>query len=134
MIKAEAIVAGRTVVFDPSSLLPPSRRFFLITQAIGDDAYAAVNVTSRSSKRFSKGDLKRLVPAADEVHCDLNLTALMGRKVSVELTFGKTIGVVTEVQTKTTRILGVDVEVPVGVSIDGEVLRFSEVRGIDLAP
>lgn len=132
MIKPEAIVVGRTVVLDPNSLLPPSRRHFLITNEIGD-GWAGVNVTTRSSKRFTRDDLKRLIPTRDTVHCDLDLTAMLGRKISIELTFGNTVGICTEIQTKTTTLLGVDVELPVGIAVDGEMLRYSEVRSITLA-
>ena len=132
-MKPEAIRLGRTIVRDPGSTIPQSRSYYRITERRDDGQFVAVNITSRTSKRFAPGDIKRLVPASDTIDSQVDLSALMGRKVIIELSFGKTEGYITEVVFNDVTILGVVVSSPVSVSLDGEMIRYAEIRGIEAA-
>lgn len=132
MIRFNAIIPGESIVRDPEASGPPSKSWFrLISKA--DDKVVGQNISTRSTKVFGLGDLRRLEPARDTPACELDLTAILGKKVAIGLAYGKNTGVVTELHTRTTSVFGEEIEVPVGISIDGEIIRWPEVQSIELA-
>ena len=128
MIKKEAVKEG-IVLRDERSTRGKSRSWFKVF-VTDEKGFGAENVTSRAARRFAWDECKYLIPARDAPHSELDLTALLGRKVEITLAFGKNSGVVTEIVTREVDVLGVSIEEPVGLSIDGELLRWPEVLKI----
>ena len=128
MIKSEAVKIG-TVLRDERATRDRSRSWFKVF-AVDEKGFGAENVTSRTAKRFTWEECRHLVPARDTPHSELDLTALIGRKVVIELVFGKNTGVITEIVTRSVDVLGVKIEEPVGLSVDGELIRWPEVQSI----
>ncbi len=132
MIRYNAITAGKTVVRDPKASGPESKSWFRITSKT-EERIVGENIASRSTKVFSLEDLRRLEPARDNPFAEIDLTALLGQKVRVELAFGKNTGIVTEIHTRKTTVFETEIEVPVGISLDSEILRWPEIKNIEPA-
>ena len=128
MIKYNAIIPNSTIVQD-TEVSPPSRAWFRIIEK-SETRIVGQNLATRATKIYTIKDLRELVPARDTPFSETDLSALLGQRVEVELTFGRNVGVVTEVVTKSTKVFECEVPVLAGISIDGEMLRWGEIRAI----
>jgi hypothetical protein len=124
------------VVRDPTqNTHAPTRQFYKLGEPESEDGpWPATHCASGKRSFFRFGDLGRLVPVSGRVFCDVDLSALIGRRVRVDLKFGsKATGVVQEVRTFDLVIDGVEVSVPDALIIGEEEYAIKQIKTIEAA-
>ena len=95
-----------------------------------EDTFFLENLVSRTTRRVKRKDFEGLICARNEVYVEFDLSAVLGKRVRLELAHGSNTGVVTGFVTKKIRVLGEEVSSPVGIRLDGDMIRWTEVMGI----
>lgn len=136
MIEATEMKEG-LVVRDPTqNTHAPTRQFYKLEPPEGEDGpWPAVHCASGARSYFRYGDLDRIVPASARVFCDVDLSALIGKRVRLDLKFGaQATGTVQEVRTFDLMIDGVAVSVPDLVVIGSEEYAIKQIANVEVEP
>ena len=118
----------------------PTRQFFKLEEPESEEGpWPALNCASGARMRFRLADLGRLVPASGRVFCEVDLSALIGRRVRVDLKFGSQgTGYVQEVRTydfaiedaRNGEVKGEAISVPEALIIGEEEYAIKQISNI----
>lgn len=139
MMRISAMTPG-TVFRDPEdssriSYSKPEESWYQVTIS-NANRVDAVHLITRSPRKWTRGDCKRLIAASHEPNDEFDLSCYVGRPVRVTLAHGIVTGSVRCINYQTLSTLQGsskrEVKFPVSINLDGETWTIKEVRKLEL--